>query len=202
VNGDGTHQKKQRHELNIYSKGATPIEKNIIVVDEQGNQYEATYPKRAKGLVKNGRARFIDEHTICLACPPQTETEDKSMSENTVTTEATTPKYTVEYILEQIEKISVDNADLQKAIQDFSQFNSSNMDVEQTKLVTGMIMAHEMTNQKIIAFYREMYRDLVTAPLSGKELVASQLLEILRDPEMDVTDKDRAKEILKNYMLP
>jgi len=124
------------------------------------------------------------------------------MSENTVTTEATTPKYTVEYILEQIEKISVDNADLQKAIQDFSQFNSSNMDVEQTKLVTGMIMAHEMTNQKIIAFYREMYRDLVTAPLSGKELVASQLLEILRDPEMDVTDKDRAKEILKNYMLP
>ena len=46
------------------------MEKNIIVVDEQGNQYEATYPKRAKGLVKNGRARFVDEHTICLACPP------------------------------------------------------------------------------------------------------------------------------------
>ena len=49
----------------------TPIEKNIIVVDEQGNEYEATYPKRAKGLVKNGRARFIDENTICLACPPE-----------------------------------------------------------------------------------------------------------------------------------
>ncbi len=48
----------------------TPIEKNIRVVDEQGNEYEATYPKRAKGLVKNGRARFIDENTICLACPP------------------------------------------------------------------------------------------------------------------------------------
>ena len=50
----------------------TPIEKNIRVVDEQGNEYEATYPKRAKGLVKNGRARFIDENTICLACPPDT----------------------------------------------------------------------------------------------------------------------------------
>ena len=44
----------------------TPIEKNIIVVDEQGKTYEATYPKRAKGLVKNGRARFIDENKICL----------------------------------------------------------------------------------------------------------------------------------------
>ncbi len=59
-----------------------PIEKNIVVVDEQGNKYEATYPKRAKGLVKNGRARFIDENTICLACPPENELEDKIMSEN------------------------------------------------------------------------------------------------------------------------
>jgi len=48
-----------------------PIEKNIRVVDEQGNEYEATYPKRAKGLVKNGRARFVDDNTICLACPPE-----------------------------------------------------------------------------------------------------------------------------------
>ena len=60
----------------------TPIEKNVIVVDELGNEYEATYPKRAKGLVKNGRARFIEENKICLACPPNTELEDKIMSEN------------------------------------------------------------------------------------------------------------------------
>lgn len=55
--------------------------KNIAVIDEQGNRYEATYPKRAKGLVKNGRARFVDEKTICLACPPY-KSEDKIMSEN------------------------------------------------------------------------------------------------------------------------
>ena len=66
-----------------------PIEKNIIVVDEQGNEYEATYPKRAKGLVKNGRARFIDENTICLACPPNIELEDKTMSENKSTKQTT-----------------------------------------------------------------------------------------------------------------
>ena len=47
-----------------------------------GNEYEATYPKRAKGLVKNGRARFIDEHTLCLACPPNDYLEDKSMNNN------------------------------------------------------------------------------------------------------------------------
>ena len=72
------------------------MEKNIIVVDEQGNQYEATYPKRAKGLVKNGRARFVDDHTICLACPPDVDLEDKTMSEN--------KEISIAYLLEQIEK--------------------------------------------------------------------------------------------------
>ena len=60
------------------AKGMIPIEKNIIVTDEQGNILEATYPKRAKGLVKNGRARYIDENTICLACPP-VNMEDKRL---------------------------------------------------------------------------------------------------------------------------
>ncbi len=67
-----------------YTQGMIPIEKNITVVDEQGNDYEPTYPKRAKGLVKHGRARFVDEHTICLACPPYNETEEPIMEEQTV----------------------------------------------------------------------------------------------------------------------
>lgn len=55
--------------------------KNIAVVDENGNEYEATYPKMARGLVKKGRARFIDESTICLACPPDNISEDSIMTE-------------------------------------------------------------------------------------------------------------------------
>ena len=57
-----------------------PITKNIRVIDEQGNEYEATYPKRARGLVKNGRARFINESTLCIACPPSEYLEDKIMT--------------------------------------------------------------------------------------------------------------------------
>ena len=74
--------------------------KTIAVVDEAGNTYEATYLKRAKGLVKHGRARFISENTICLACPPDNIklTEDNSMTN--------TEKYKLEYFLEQIEKIT------------------------------------------------------------------------------------------------
>ena len=62
-----------------------------MVIDEQGNTYEATYPKRAKGLVKNGRARFVNDNTICLVCPP-CQLEDiimKNQDNHTVTTEET-----------------------------------------------------------------------------------------------------------------
>ncbi|MCR4927121.1 MAG: hypothetical protein K5927_04005 [Lachnospiraceae bacterium] len=40
--------------------------KNIIVTDENGNIIGSTYPKRAKGLVTKGRARLVDERTICM----------------------------------------------------------------------------------------------------------------------------------------
>jgi hypothetical protein len=67
----------------------TPIEKNIRVIDESGNEYEATYPKRANGLVKKGRARFVDDTTICLdnASPaginiPENKKMDNNISSN------------------------------------------------------------------------------------------------------------------------
>ena len=58
------------------------MEKNVVVIDEQGNKIGATFPKRAKGLVKKGRARFVDENTICLACPPKEFLEDNKMNNN------------------------------------------------------------------------------------------------------------------------
>ena len=64
--------------------------KNIRVVDDRNNDYGATYPKRAKSLVKQGRARFIDEHTICLACPPK-HLEEFYMN-NTATAASDAPK--------------------------------------------------------------------------------------------------------------
>ncbi len=73
--GDGTHRKKRRAHT---ARGMIPIEKNIAVVDENGSVFESTWLKRANGLVKKGRARWLDERTICLACPPE-RTEDDSM---------------------------------------------------------------------------------------------------------------------------
>lgn len=46
--------------------------KNITVTDENGNITGSTYPKRASGLIKKGRARWINAETICL-CAQNTE---------------------------------------------------------------------------------------------------------------------------------
>ena len=76
---------------------ASAPQKTVRVTDEAGHAYEATYMKRAKGLVKHGRARFTDESqtAIILACPPNQSMilEDNTMNEqikNTENTEAET----------------------------------------------------------------------------------------------------------------
>jgi len=142
------------------------MEKNIIVVDEQGNRYEATYPKRAKGLVKNGRARFIDNNTICLACPPnELDLEDNDMSENIVNT---AEKPTISYILEQLDKIVSQTDYLRAAIDELS---SRSMDIpegtaEDSRAIAlrDIIRCREDTNQKLIAFYEKLYDDQKTQP--------------------------------------
>ncbi len=131
----------------------TPIAKNIRVVDEFQNEYEATYLKRAKGLVKNGRARFIDENTICLVCPPDIESEDNDMSENkkvestkNTSNNSGTPKevvdamanllnstaeqqrsekLTMDYILSKLEEISLGQAFLTDAISELAKMRSA-----------------------------------------------------------------------------
>ncbi|MBD5116499.1 MAG: hypothetical protein HDT48_03160 [Ruminococcaceae bacterium] len=51
---------------NQVARGKKPIEKNVIVTDEFGNKLTSTYPKRAKGLIKKGRAERVGENEIRL----------------------------------------------------------------------------------------------------------------------------------------
>ena len=188
----------------------TPIEKNVRVVDEQGNEYEATYPKRAKGLVKNGRARFVDEQTICLACPPETFKEDKQMSDkelkiNTTTgeviesTESTetveqakeaaksaaeytkafeaefasqtdqpahdSPKYTIAYALERLDKVREDSMQFSAKIADGLFYLKSEGAGDVGTAAVGnafmqLIEDQQATYQKLIDFYSGMIAEL------------------------------------------
>ena len=146
----------------------TPIEKNIIVLDEQGNEYEATYPKRAKGLVKSGRARFVDEKTICLACPP-VNMEDNVMSEEKVINEEAASKLTMSYVLTQIENIAAQTTYLNETVSELGKMFASAPvayappDIAgeaRAKALGDVVRCRETTNQQLLAFYEKVYDDL------------------------------------------
>ena len=166
VNGDGTHNKKRLYAK--YTGGMIPIEKNITVVDEQGNEYEATYPKRAKGLVKNGRAHFIGENKICLMRPPNSKSEDNRMSDN-----INTKKFTIDYILEQIAKVQEQLLNITDIINsigcvgDSSRSGDENISVstevavKKVEAMSDVFYRREDSLKKLLEIYDKMYDDLI-----------------------------------------
>lgn len=157
---------------------ASAPQKCVQVTDEAGNRYEATYPKRARGLVKHGRARFTDESqtAIILTCPPNQNMilEDHTMNEQIKNTEVTesavveapaTEKYTYEYALKQIELITNQVDHIHLAI---SELGSLHNEVTPTggsarfvaDGIADVVKCRETTAQKLIDFYAKMYDDL------------------------------------------
>lgn len=54
------------------------MQKTIKLIDSVGNEIGSTYPKRAKGLIKSGRARMISDDSICMLSMPREDIlEDK-----------------------------------------------------------------------------------------------------------------------------
>ena len=142
------------------------MEKTVRVIDEQGNLLEATYPKRAKGLVKHGRARFVDEQTICLMCPPNQFLEETEMSEYTESF-AINPAE----ILKRIEEIQHDNGHIYQALATLEKIPSNcgieacaPMDVAgqaKAQSISEIVKCREETNQKLLDFYISLYHDAV-----------------------------------------
>ena len=141
--------------------------KNVEVVDEAGNVYEPTWPKRAKGLVKNGRARFVDENKICLACPPVMKTEDKQMSK----TNNIFGEMTVQDILVRIASIVNQTsyiAEVAEALKSMGDGDSGDMyspgnvmGQAKAEALGAIVTTRETTNQQILKLYEKMYDDLI-----------------------------------------
>ena len=136
--------------MQIEYKGAIPIEKNVIVVDEQGNVYEATYPKRAKGLVKNGRARFVDENTICLACPPNEQIAELQKSLESI-----------DKILFKIQCVTDSQSYVeQEEGEPIPLDYLPEVALEKIKAIREIVMSRERTINTMLDFYLTVYKKL------------------------------------------
>ena len=168
----------------------TPIEKNVIVVDEQGNEYEATYPKRAKGLVKNGRARFVDENKICLACPPDKILEEEKMSNNT--NELTAKEIFAQLTILQKQLTENSNTSLHRLGDAITSIGEEDNEAryEQVTEVCSVFKTREITLLKMLEMYEKMYADIQKA--NKVELVKAAFdnnMAFINESGMETQDK-------------
>ena len=167
-----------------------PIEKNVIVVDEQGNEYEATYPKRAKGLVKNGRARFVGENKICLACPPNENLEDNKMEENKLTAKEIFVQLTI------LQKQLTENSQtsLHRLGDALSSLEGEDCEArfEQIPEICDVFKTRELTLLKMLEMYEKMYDDVQNEETKKVNLVKSAFdnnMAMIKDSDIESEDK-------------
>ena len=137
----------------------TPIEKNIIVVDEQGNELHRTYARRAKGLVKKGRAHFVGDDTICLTDPSGLHEEEECMNTD----------LTVREIFNRITQLHDQLASNEMSLDKLRHSLDSALcyEVEETaeivENVTNVFIHREQTLRSPLDMYIVMYNDLKNA---------------------------------------
>lgn len=132
----------------------TEGKKTVIVIDEQGNKLESTYPKRASGLIKNDRARVVDESTICFVnLPKHIILEENKMDNNYINLQENNEvRIDLSYIMNKIDEIIRMNWDLINN-QDFANMSV----VPETKNPVQCICE---TNNKMIDFLQDIYKTL------------------------------------------
>jgi hypothetical protein len=219
--GDGTHHKKRSVHLigttTIDTQGRTPIAKNVRVVDAAGNLLQSTYPKRALGLVKHGRARFIDDHTIELMRPPEAQAEETTMHTQAQdhTMSATAPfggnserpqasssrELIANDILQRIDMLIGETAYLRESVDALARIEGGgagdphspgDIGAQAKAMAIASVVEHrEQTNQKMIALLDRMYADLSPATAekrSSRSPEETKLIDRLIDQSPEMSD--------------
>lgn len=139
------------------------MNKNIEVVDKAGNVYEPTWPKRAKGLVKHGRARYLDENTICLTEPPCRHREDimESTAANNLTAYEIFTQLTE--LQKQLASYEMSMDHLRHSLDSAFCYEMDDAEkiTEAVDCVCAVFNNRERTLQDLLRLYEKMYDDLI-----------------------------------------
>ena len=163
----------------IAARGMTPIEKNIIVVDDKGNILGRTWPKRAEGLIKKGRARRLDPATVCLACPPE-NTEDRLMDNDTLQRpEAKTPAaaLTPEDLLRRMDAIRSEMQSLSEAIRTVDALPEDSGEAgARAEAIGRMFCEREVTCRQQLSFLERVYTDHCSGASEDKKAERTRMI--------------------------
>ena len=168
------------------TNNTSPAALKIEVVDSSGKIIGRTYEKRAKGLVKKGRARFTDENRITLLpsedAHEYTDTEGYKMDEriNTENISEENGQYTIESVMQCMKKILDDTQYIKDAIFNVTEIPSGDAgdcgspgDIAgkaKAEAISTIVRERENTNQKLIDFYNKVYNDLKAQQFSASDV--------------------------------
>ena len=148
------------------------MSKNVLVTDENGIIYGVTWPKRAKGLVRKGRARYIGGSAVCLTSPPDKIPEDITMPDIKTTAPAAAD---ITYILNQIEAVRLDNQHIASTVAAIKDATS-----DQANALSKLVHEKEETNRVILDFFRKIYEDM------NQKAHAMKVLEKIASSDRDL----------------
>ena len=208
------------------TNNTSPASLKIEVVDSSGKIIGRTYEKRAKGLVKKGRARFTDENRITLLpsedAHEYTDTEGYKMderinTENIENISEENSQYTIESVMQCMKKILDDTQYIKDAIFNVTEIPSGDAgdcgspgDIAgkaKAEAISTIVRERENTNQKLIDFYNKVYNDLKGQQFSASDVEKKiQLLNTLStmpgihsdDFEDNLTD--RVKDLVSSII--
>ena len=181
-----------------------PIEKNIIVVDENGTVFESTWLKRANGLVKKGRARWLDEKTICLACPPE-QMEDNKMENMKQTDAVAEPAavntgkpdgLTIEGLLDRMDAIRKDMVAMNELLATMEKITNQGGEDDAGRIAVATsqaFSARETTYQQQLRFLEKIYNDHFSVPSEeAKTARMRMILDKMNDvvPALDYSEEN------------
>lgn len=178
------------------TNNTSPASLKIEVVDSSGKIIGRTYEKRAKGLVKKGRARFTDENRITLLPSEDAheyiETEGYKMDEriNTENILEENGQYTIESVMQCMKKILDDSDYIKDVLKNIVEIPSGDAgdcgspgDIAgkaKAEAISTIVRERENTNQKLIDFYNKVYNDLKAQQFSASDVEKKiQLLNTL-----------------------
>ena len=204
------------------TNNTSPASLKIEVVDSSGKIIGRTYEKRAKGLVKKGRARFTDENRITLLpsedAHEYTDTEGYKMderinTENIENISEENSQYTIESVMQCMKKILDDTQYIKDAIFNVTEIPSGDAgdcgspgDIAgkaKAEAISTIVRERENTNQKLIDFYNKVYNDLKAQQFSASDVEKKiQLLNTLSAmPGIHSDDfEDRVKDLVSSII--
>ncbi len=160
---------------------------NITVTDAQGNLCQPTWPKRAKGLVKHGRAVYVSENHIRLT--PSHKTEEKAMTAND--------------ILQKIFELSQDKKHIDDALATLLSMPKTDNGVPgappdlegqaKAMAISEIACAAETTRQQLLSFYIRVYDSLT----GNAQAAPTAAFPDAKKPEADAEPVDYAALSMK-----